>query len=205
MMSTSFARTAGWCAVVAGVAALVYSFTFAVVVQDGDRWAQWTSTLVLAVGAAVALPVLVALYLRVRGVDEGFAMVALLVGAVAATGSLLHATFDLGVLANTPPQKWDYPSPTDPRGFATFLLTGAAIALLSTLLGRAGAPRGARAARLGDGGAAGLGVDRSPHRARPERALGRPCGRGLRFHRRPSVVRMDRMALVARSPDGWRP
>ncbi len=140
-MSTSFARTAGWCAVVAGVAALVYSITFALVVQYSDRWAHWASTLDLALGAAVALPVLVALYLRVRGVDEGFAMVALLVGAVAATGSLLHATFDLGVLANAPPQKWDYPSPTDPRGFATFLLTGAGIALVSTLLGRAGAPR----------------------------------------------------------------
>jgi hypothetical protein len=141
MMSTSFARIAGWCAVLAGVAALVYSCTFAVVVQDGDRWAQWTATIVLATGAAAALPVLVALYLRARIVDEGFAIVALLVGAVAAAGSLLHATFDLGVLANEPAQQWDYPSPTDPRGFATFLLTGVAIGLLSSLVGRAGAPR----------------------------------------------------------------
>jgi hypothetical protein len=141
MISTSFTRTAAWCSLVAGVAALAYSFTFAVVVQDGYRWAQWTSTIVLAIGGAAALPVVVALYLRVRAVDEGFALIAVLVGSLAAAGSLLHATFDLGVLANQPPQQWDYPSPTDPRGFATFFLAGAAIAVLSTLLGRVGAPR----------------------------------------------------------------
>jgi hypothetical protein len=141
MISTSFARTAAWCSLVAGVAALAYSCTFAVVVQDGDRWAQWTSTIVLAVGAAAALPVLVALYLRVRVADEGFALIGILVGAAAAVGSLMHATFDLGVLANEPPQRWDYPSPTDPRGFATFFLAGVAIAVFSTLLGRTGAPR----------------------------------------------------------------
>ncbi len=141
MISTSFTRTAAWCSLVAGVAALAYSCTFAVVVQDGDRWAQWTSTIVLAIGSAAAVPVLVALYLRVRAVDEGFAMIAVLVGAAASVGSLLHATFDLGVLANEPPQRWDYPSPTDPRGFATFFLAGVAIAVLSTLLGRQGAPR----------------------------------------------------------------
>jgi hypothetical protein len=54
----------------------------------------------------------------------------------------LHGTFDLGVLANEPAQGFDYPSPTDPRGFATFLLAGVTVALFSYLLGRAGAARG---------------------------------------------------------------
>ena len=142
MLSSSFARLAGWCSVVAGVAALAYSVTFAVVVQDGDRWAQWSSTLLLGLGALVALPVVVALFLRVRDADEGFAMLALAIGVLGAGGTVFHATFDLGNLANDPGRTFDYPSPTDPRGFATFLLAGFTIALFSVLLGRSGAPRG---------------------------------------------------------------
>jgi len=141
-MSSSFARTAGWCAIVAGLAALAYSVTFAVVVQDGDRWAQWSSTLLLGLGALAALPAVIALFLRVREADEGFAMLALAVGVLGAGGTLLHATFDLGNLANDASRPFDYPSPTDPRGFATFLLAGLTIALFSLLLGRTGAPRG---------------------------------------------------------------
>jgi hypothetical protein len=141
-MSTSFARLAGWCSVAAGLAALGYSVTFAVVVQDGDRWAQWASTLLLAGGALVALPVVIALFLRVRAVDEGFALLAVAVGLLGASGTLFHAMFDLGNLANDPGQTFDFPSPTDPRGFATFLLAGLTIGLFSILLGRTGAPRG---------------------------------------------------------------
>ncbi len=141
-MSTSFTRVAGWCGMLAGVGALAYSVTFAVVVQNGDRWAKWVSTLILITGAIVALPVLTALFLRVRVVDEGFAMLGLIVGTIGIAGTVLHGTFDLGVLANQPQQTVDLPSPTDPRGFATFLLAGATIAIFSTLLTRVGAPRG---------------------------------------------------------------
>lgn len=141
-MSTSFARLAGWCSVVAGLAALGYSVTFAVVVQDGERWAQWASSLLLAGGALVALPVVIALFLRVRAVDEGFALLAVAVGLLGAAGTLFHAMFDLGNLANDPGQTFDFPSPTDPRGFATFLLAGLTIGLFSVLLGRTGVPRG---------------------------------------------------------------
>jgi len=135
-MSTSFARLAGWCSVVAGLAALGYSVTFAVVVQDGERWAQWASSLLLAGGALVALPVVIALFLRVRAVDEGFALLAVAVGLLGAAGTLFHAMFDLGNLANDPGQTFDFPSPTDPRGFATFLLAGLSVGLFSVLLGR---------------------------------------------------------------------
>jgi hypothetical protein len=127
---------------VAGLAALGYSVTFAVVVQDGERWAQWASSLLLAGGALVALPVVIALFLRVRAVDEGFALLAVAVGLLGAAGTLFHAMFDLGNLANDPGQTFDFPSPTDPRGFATFLLAGLTIGLFSVLLGRTGVPRG---------------------------------------------------------------
>jgi hypothetical protein len=141
-MSSSFARMAGWCGIVAGLAALAYSVTFAVVVQNGDRWAQWSSALLLGLGALAALPVVIALFLRVRDADEGFAMLAVAVGVLGAGGTLFHAMFDLGNLANDPGRPFDYPSPTDPRGFSTFLLAGLTVALFSLLLGRTGAPRG---------------------------------------------------------------
>ena len=115
-MSSSFARMAGWCSVVAGLAALAYSVTFAVVVQDGDRWAEWSSTVLLALGALAALPVVIALFLRVRAADEGFALLAVAVGVLGAGGTLLHATFDLGNLANDPGSTFAYPSPPSPTG-----------------------------------------------------------------------------------------
>ena len=111
-MSSGFTRLAGWCAVITGAAALAYSITFAVVVQNGDRWAGWTSTLLLTAGALSGLPVLVALFGRTRAADEGLAGLGLLIGTVAAAGTLLHGAFDLGVLTNEPSQVWAYPNPT---------------------------------------------------------------------------------------------
>ena len=72
-MSSGFTRLAGWCAVITGAAALAYSITFPVVVQNGDRWAEWNGTLLLTAGALSGLPVLVALFARTREAHEGFA------------------------------------------------------------------------------------------------------------------------------------
>jgi hypothetical protein len=148
MVSRSFARVAGVGGVVAGVAALAYSVTFAVVVQDGARWASWTSTVVLGVGALAALPVLVALFQRVRATDESFALLAFVVGVLGAAGTLLHAAYDLANLANPPATASgaasalaDLPSATDPRGFATFLLAGLTLGGFSLLLGLDGSRR----------------------------------------------------------------
>ncbi len=141
MISPRFFRFSAGCAVLAGVAALGYSITFTVVVESGARWASWASTALLGAGALAGLPVLVALYLRVRPAEEGLALVALLVGATAAAGTALHAAFDLAVLANPTTQGSELPNFTDPRGFATFLLAGATMALLAALLHEAGAPR----------------------------------------------------------------
>lgn len=137
MTSEGFDRAAGWCALGAGTAALAYSMTFAIVVQNGDRWALWASTVILGLGAAAAAPVTVAFYLRLRPLDEGLSLLALVAGLAASVGSFLHAAFDLAVLANPPTSAVDIPSPTDPRGVSTFLLAGVAMALLATLLSRA--------------------------------------------------------------------
>jgi hypothetical protein len=79
MSTLRFERVAAYCAGAAAVLAVFYSVAFAVVVKEGSRCASWSSTSALALGGLVALPVIVAIYLRVRAVDEGFALVGLLV------------------------------------------------------------------------------------------------------------------------------
>jgi hypothetical protein len=140
-------RVAASCAYVASVLALAYSVTFAIVVKEGSRWASWTSTTVLAVGGLVALPVIVVIFQRVRVVDEGFALVALLLGTASAIGSTLHGVHDLAVLFNPPTSAVELPNATDARGFATFGLFALSIALSSWLLVRTGLPH--RFATLG--------------------------------------------------------
>lgn len=156
MPTARFQRLAGWCALSAAALALFYSVTFAIVVKHGSRWASWSSTTALALGGLVALPLIAAIYLRVRTVDEGFALVALLVGTASAFGSMLHGTNDLAVMFNPPKGTIDLPNATDARGFTTFALLALSIALSSWLLVRSGLP--SRFATLGYAAAALLVV-----------------------------------------------
>jgi hypothetical protein len=140
MISTAFNRTAIVAAYLSGAIALAYSLTFAYYVRTGDAWAQYTSSGLLIAGGLVGLPVLVALYHRLRTSDEGFALVALLIAAAAAIGSMLHGAHDVAVFAN-PDQSGSataYPNFTDPRGFATFALFGLGLVVLSLLVRSAG-------------------------------------------------------------------
>ena len=80
MTSPTFDRTASWMAYLSAAVALAYSLSFGYYVKQGDRWAQYMSSGLLIAGGVIGLPVLVAIYLRVRRVDEGFAIVALVRG-----------------------------------------------------------------------------------------------------------------------------
>jgi hypothetical protein len=136
MNSTAFNRTAIAAAYVSGAVALAYSVTFGYYVRRGASWAQYTSSGLLVAGGLVGLPVLVALYHRLRSSDEGFALVAVLIAAVAAFGSTLHGAHDVAVFAH-PDQAGSttaYPNFTDPRGFATFGLFGLGLVMLSLLM-----------------------------------------------------------------------
>jgi hypothetical protein len=138
MSTLRFPRVAGACAVLAAALAVFYSITFAIVVKRGTHWASWASTSALALGGLVAIPVVVAIYQRARRVDEGFALVALLVGAGSSFGVLLHGANDLAVLFNPPAHATDLPNATDPRGVSTFALLAVGLAVSSWLLVRSG-------------------------------------------------------------------
>ena len=75
------------------------------------------------------------IYQRVRAVDDGFAIVGLVVAAAAALGSVLHGAHDIAVFANpeVATGNADYPNFTDPRGFSTFALFGLGMLVLAVL------------------------------------------------------------------------
>jgi hypothetical protein len=143
MTSPLFDRTASWMAYLSAAVALAYSVSFGYYVRDGDKWAQYTSSGLLLAGGIIGLPVLVAIYLRVRHVDEGFAIVALVIALAAALGSVLHGAHDIAVFAH--PDKVttsaDYPNFTDPRGFSTFALFGLGMIVLAAMSHAAALPK----------------------------------------------------------------
>jgi hypothetical protein len=85
----------------------------------------------------LAVAGLVAVFVRVRQVDAGFATVALALGAFGSLAASSHGAFDLSNVLHPPAVlPSDIPSEMDPRGYATFALTGLAVILLAWLSAR---------------------------------------------------------------------
>jgi hypothetical protein len=127
------------CAAVAVVTSLVYSVTFALVVRKGYHWAEWTSSVALLTGALATVVVVLAARERFAGAEPQFAQLAVVLGLAGALGSAVHAAYDLAALAKPAESDALGLSPTDPRGFATFALTGLALGLFGVLGHSAGA------------------------------------------------------------------
>lgn len=133
----SFERFAGACALLAGAAGLAYSVSFVIYLHDGSRGAAWADAVLLGAGGVLSLPVFLALYRLLRRTDEGYAL--LVLALAGALGAALHGGYDLANLANPPASlAADVPSSTDPRGLATFALTGGALAVAGFLIVRGG-------------------------------------------------------------------
>jgi hypothetical protein len=133
-MTPTFRRFCGVAALGAGIAGVVYSVTFVVVVQRGSEWAKWTSSIALLAGALLIIPTVCGAYFTFADREPEFALMGLLIGIGGALGSASHAAWDLAVYANPPAiSPDDAPFPADPRGFATFALVGTAVALFGWL------------------------------------------------------------------------
>ena len=132
---TGLARVAAFATAVLSV---VYSVAFAVVVQNGARWAQWTAAATLTAGGLVALPVLVAVTSMLGEAPESAApaRLALVVGGIAVVMTALHGAYDLAALAKPAAATVGDISPVDPRGFSTFALAGVAVVLIAALARR---------------------------------------------------------------------
>jgi hypothetical protein len=107
-----------------GVGGLVYSITFVTYLGSGSRGAAEASSLFLMLGGVAVVPVLVALYGRLRAVDQGFAATAFVFGVIGAAAASIHGAYDLANFINPPARlPIDAPNPADPRGLGTFALT----------------------------------------------------------------------------------
>ena len=156
-MTKTFQRVAGYSALVAGAASVVFTFAFAVVVRQGERWAQWASWGALLAGGLAAIAVGIALYRRLAPHEPEFSLMALVLATAGALGAVVHAAYELSLLANPVAVAADLPNAVDPRGVMTFGVTGVAIGLLAWLILRTAAlPR--RAGQLGIAAAVLLGV-----------------------------------------------
>ncbi len=138
-MKGSFDRFAGLLGIVAGLAGLAYLALFFALKNPG-AFAPALALLIVGLSSSATL---VAVYYRVRPVEEGFALWGLLLGIGGAGGAAVHAAFDVANNLNPPKTPFDFASPIDPRGFMTFAVAGLAAIVLSWLILRgATLPRG---------------------------------------------------------------
>jgi len=128
--SSDFERFAGWASILAGIAGLGYAVAFVVLKNAG------LSGLFLTLAPLLATGGLVAVFNRVRAIDSGFAILAVGLGIIGSLAASTHGAYDLANVLHPPTLESDLPSAVDPRGFATFGLTGIAVAILAWLAGR---------------------------------------------------------------------
>ena len=118
----------------AGVAGFLYAIAFIILHQ------ALLSALCLTLFGALAIAAWLAMYLRLRETDAGFALLAVVLGLVGAIGSSIHGGYDLATAVNLPglgvQPAADLPSQVDPRGIATFGFGGLGLALAAWLMTR---------------------------------------------------------------------
>ena len=133
----TFDRFAGVCAIITGLSSVLYAVFFLLVKGQLNTYLP---AVFLALGGFLAFPPLIAVYQRVRRVDEGFALWALLLAAVGYLGTATHAIFSLAAVM---PTSIDVGAAknlnqTDPRGFLAFFVTGVAVLVFAWLIQRSG-------------------------------------------------------------------
>lgn len=134
MSGLAFDRFAGACALVVGLGGLTYSILFVILLNTDSSGADGVRNAVLTVSGLLSTAVLVALYGRLRQVDPGFALWALVLGVAAGIGSAAHGGYNLANIVNKPGSIPGAAFPVDPRGLLTFAVTALAVAVISWLI-----------------------------------------------------------------------
>lgn len=137
-MSRQFQTLSARTASAVGVLSLAYAFSFNVLEYTTPLTGRIVSSLCLLIIGLLLVPLGLGLYLHMQKLSPEFSLLGLLITVVAATGSLMHAGYDLANAINVPYQTSaalaNLPNQTDPRGLAVFGLSSLAIALWSWLL-----------------------------------------------------------------------
>jgi hypothetical protein len=131
-VTAGFERDGGFAAIGVAVAGLLYAIAF-VIIDD-----VLTSGLFLLLTGLLTVVAFTALYFRVQSAEPGFALLALLLGAIGGAGAAVHGGFDLAQELHTEDRVPAIPNPVDPRGLLTFGFTGLAVLLFAWLARRGG-------------------------------------------------------------------
>lgn len=138
MASYAFDRFGGIYAVLSGVSGFLYAVAFILISRNNPETGALLSALFLLLTGIFATAALVALYLRLRETDEGYALWALALGLVSALGMAVHGGYDLANAINPPginsPNLASLPSQVDPRGLLSFGVSGVALFVISWLM-----------------------------------------------------------------------
>jgi hypothetical protein len=135
-MSAGFQRLAGSCALLVGLGAFVYAILFITIVEGNEETEPWFA--ILLAGALTSVPVMIALYFRLRAFDEGLALTALVLGLFGALGGILHGGYELAALVTPPdtsPEVGVFPGPESvAKGVLRYLVAGLALLLIAWLV-----------------------------------------------------------------------
>ena len=129
----SLDRLAGPCATAVGVGGLLYGLLFIWIVQGASLWVSELWFALLVVGGLLSVAVGVALFQRLRPVDEGLALTALLLGLGGALGGVVHGGFNLAATINPSSVGAAEASP-DPGGIFRYLTAGLALLVVGWLV-----------------------------------------------------------------------
>jgi hypothetical protein len=131
----AFERLAGVCSVLLALGALVYTIIFiAIVGGDIENTEAWFA--ILLAGAIVSIPILIALYGRLRPVDESFALLGFVLALGGALGGIVHGGYELAAI-ETPPTQPYYPGlESVDKGALRYLVGGLALLVIGWLIAR---------------------------------------------------------------------
>jgi hypothetical protein len=143
MRSNAFDRFAGVCAILTGIAILLYAISFVVIARSAPELGAKLSAFFLLLNGLLATVPIVALYTRFQESDGPFALWALLLGMVGALGAAVHGGYDLANAINPPAglsteltaALVTLPNQVDPRGLLTFGVSAIAVLVFARLMG----------------------------------------------------------------------
>lgn len=140
MTPVPFNNVAALCAMLIAMTAFGYTLALTAVSAAAPGAGVFLGAVFLMLGGLLAAPVQVALYHRLRRVDDAWALLALLFGVAGAFGASMHAGYDLANAVHPPgvgaQALAGLPSQVDPRGLLTFGVGGASLVIIAWLMGR---------------------------------------------------------------------
>jgi hypothetical protein len=133
-VTTTFSHFAGYAGIIAGVSSVFYAVAFLILKNSP------LAAALLVLGSLLATVVSIMLYMQLRQVDGGFALLGLFFGVIGAVGAAIHGMTDLANAILPPATKLDQslPNPIDPRGFLAFGLTGVGVLVFAWLVTQGG-------------------------------------------------------------------